>query len=105
MTQVPRVLHSRLDDGRQEADVSLLQGEGRPAQTLPVAVGTTASALREPARLHTLSGRLGSDHHRLRSVRQLGLRTRITAILSLSSSCCCASPYYTVPVPSFQIAF
>lgn len=76
--QLPRVLHSRLVYDRQEADVSLLQREGRPAAPVPLALGEAAPAVRLASRLDPLPGRLAAHHRRPRAVHQLVLRSRVT---------------------------
>lgn len=73
-----QVLHSRLAHNRQEADVSVLQGESRPEEAIQESVGEAALALRPVARLDSLSGGLAAAHPVFRARRQLRAGPRVT---------------------------
>ena len=75
---------------RQETDLSLLQGEGRPGPHVPESLGaTTASTWTGPG-LGALSRRLATTHHRTRKIHQLVAGTQIvtlTVIRLLTNDC------------------
>ena len=77
---VPRILHTRLVHGGKEADVSLLQGEGRLEAHVLQSLGTNSRAIRIATRLFTLYHRLASRHFHGISTSQLPHRPRLIII-------------------------